>query len=82
MGKLETLFKEHWTEPRPAPLVLSAEEVLAWENEYVEKSYKEKATAESLGGTILHVDGISPTKGETLSEAVMLAAAKQQIANQ
>lgn len=81
MGKLERIFNEHWTEPRPVPLPMSAAEILEWENEYVDQSCKTRATAESRGGISLYVEGISPTRGETLSEAVMLAAAKLNEAN-
>lgn len=76
MGKIEKLMLEHWTERLPVPLEMSADEILAWENEYVEQSCKVKATPETTGGIVLYVEGISPTKADTLSNAVRLAAAK------
>lgn len=76
MGKLERMFARDWTEHRPAPLDMSAQEILEWENQYVEQSCKVKATAETTGGIVLYVEGISPTKADTLSDAVRLAAAK------
>lgn len=69
-------FLEHWTERRPAPLDMTDTEILNWENEYVIDSVRMRPTAHHLGGITLYVSGISPTQGETLREAVCLAAAK------
>ena len=65
-------------EKRPAPLVLTDKEVLDWIGEYAHKSEWMRGTDEYVGHWKLYVDdlGDKPVRGDTLREAVCLAAAK------
>lgn len=68
-------------ERRPAPLNLSDTEILNWLGEYCDQAVYTRATLEYRGGFTLYCDDIK-TNGQTLREAVCLAAAKHKEANE
>lgn len=75
MGRIEKMMAEHWTEHRPVPLNLSDTEILDWMTEYCDQAVYNRPTPAYCGGFTLYCDDIK-TQGETLREAVCLAAAK------
>ena len=74
-------WKELWTEHRPAPLNLSDREILDWLGEYCDQAVYTRPTPQYRGGFTLYCDEIK-TSGQTLREAVCLAAAKLDELNQ
>ena len=76
----EKLFKQHWTEPRPAPLVMTDTEILDWLNEWCDGyEYTYPTKTHSAVFTLNCVD--MKVSGSSLREAVQLAAAKWKEAN-
>ena len=76
----EKLFKQHWTEPRPASLVMTDTEILDWLNEYCEQVVWNRATPQHNEEFTIYCDGIK-TSGSTLREATTLASAKYEEIN-
>ena len=73
---------KEWMEYRPAPLELSDSEILEWITEYCKEVVYKLPTPNYLGGFTVQSDDGVKTCAETLRDAVRLAAAKQQEANQ
>jgi hypothetical protein len=75
MGRVEKLMRQHWTEHRPVPLQLDDTAILNWMTEYCDQAVYNRPTPQVRGGFTLYCDN-DKTQGETLREAVCLAAAK------
>jgi len=81
MSALETLkwhrqFAEAWIEKRPAPKSMSDKEMLDWLDEYADSVTQAPVTVQTSRTFTIRCDLISPTHGESLRDAVCLAAAK------
>lgn len=70
MGRIEKLMEEHWTERRPAPLVLTDTEIL----DFLEK-YFTGITRGDANRVILDIDNMT-TREWSIRQAACLAAAK------
>ena len=72
----EDQFAEHWTEKRPAPLVMTDKEVLDWLGKHAHKAEWMRGTDEYVGHWNLYADDLADkVRGDTLREVVCLAAA-------
>lgn len=74
-------WAELWTEHRPAPLILTDTEILDWLGEYCDQVQYHHPTPEYRGDFIVYSEDIK-TSAPTLREAVCLAAAKWEEANE
>jgi hypothetical protein len=75
MGTVDQ-FAELWTEPRPAPLVMTDTEILDWLNEWCDGYvYTYPTKTHNALFTLYCVD--MKVSGQSLREAVQLAAAKK-----
>ncbi len=63
-------------EKRPAPLVMNDKEMLDWLDEYADSVTQSPTTRQHSRTFTIKCDLISPTRGESLRDAVQLAAAK------
>lgn len=70
MGRIEKMMEEHWTEHRPAPLVLTDTQIL----DFLEK-YFTGITRGDANRVILDIDDLT-TREWSLREAACVAAAK------
>ena len=77
---LERMVYEHLTEPRPAPLAMTADQILDWQSEWSEAAIRTEATTtHGAFWTIKCVD--MEVSAPTLRGAVQLAAGKWKEVN-
>ena len=72
----EDQFAEAWTEKRPALKSMSDAEILDWLDEYADSVTQAPVTVQTSRTFTIRCELISPTHGESLRDAVQLAAAK------
>lgn len=76
------VFRAHWTEKRPQPLEMTGDEITAFLDEHEVLVSWKPASALFPRICTLTSNSFETTKGKTLRDAVMLAAAKFKETNE